>query len=442
MKAPVGIILAVSALLQLPSAARAQDPVQQPVRQPIDGIAAIVGDVIILKSDVFMAYQLDLQQRGLTEETLSDEERQQLQGTVLDGMITRKAIVARARRDSIVVLRSEIEDAIDQWIDLVKQNMGGEAAFQQQLRAEGITEAELRERRRGQAEEELMMNKMIQQLDIREKAVSRRDGEEFLRESAQELLVLRHIYLASPGNLDPDAVARARIEGLRQRIVEGGEDFAAIARQYSDDTYSGAQGGDLGESSRGSFLESIDDAIWSLPIGEVSEPVRSPNGWHLIQVTSRSGDTARARHILVRVTEQGSAIMALADTISQIETALRGGEGFEELVARYSDEEDAVARRGYYTILPVMMTPQSSGLPYEWIQALQVLEPDDWTGPLESDNGVHFIQRLPLDDDTVRLVMQYDFPTVELYIKQIRRNEEIDGWLQEIRAETYIEIKP
>jgi len=357
-------------------------------------------------------------------------------------MITRKVIVARARRDSIVVQRSEIEAAIDQWIELVKQNMGGEAAYRQQLMAEGITESELRQRRRVQAEEELLMNRMIQQLDRRDTAVSRRDGEEFLREAAGELLVLRHIFLMSPEGLDPEAVARASIEGLRRRIVDGGEDFAAIARQYSDDTYSGTQGGDLGEATKGSFLASIDDAIWSLPIREVSEPVRSPNGWHLIQVTSRSGDTAQARHILVRIREQGSAIMAMADTISQIESALRSGEDFEELVARYSDEENSVARRGYYTILPVVMTPQSTGLPYEWIQALQVLEPDDWTGPLESGSGVHFIQRMPLDDETITLVMQYDFSTVEAFIKQIRRNEETDRWLQEIRAETYIEIKP
>lgn len=442
MKAPVGIVLRLSILLILPVTAQGQDPVQQPERQPIDGIAAIVGEEIILKSDVFMAFTLDLQQRGLNEEELSEEERQQLQDAVLDGMITRKVIVARARLDSIIVQRSEIETAIDAWIELVKENMGGEAAYQQQLMAEGITESELRQRRRVQAEEELLMNRMIGQLDIRDTAVSRRDGEEFLHEAAGELLVLRHIFLMSPENLDPASVARARIEGLRRRIIDGGEDFAAIARQYSDDTYSGTQGGDLGEATRGSFLSSIDDAIWSLPIGEVSEPVRSPNGWHLIQVTSRSGDTAQARHILVRVMEQGSAIMAMADTISQIESALRGGEDFEELVARYSDEENSVARRGYYTILPVAMTPQSSGLPYEWIQALQVLEPEDWTGPLESGSGVHFIQRMPLDDETVKLVMQYDFSTVELFIKQIRRNEETERWLQEIRAETYIEIIP
>jgi len=73
---------------------------------------------------------------------------------------------------------------------------------------------------------------------------------------------------------------------IRDRI-EAGEDFADLAAEVSLDTGSGAQGGDLGFVPRGRFVPSIDEAVFSLPIGELSEPIESDFGWHLVEVLER-----------------------------------------------------------------------------------------------------------------------------------------------------------
>jgi parvulin-like peptidyl-prolyl isomerase len=109
----------------------------------------------------------------------------------------------------------------------------------------------------------------------------------------------RHILIRFKGSrvpLKPDQKdlteeeALAKTQDLRKRIA-GGEDFAAVAKAESDDTGSGAQGGDLGSFGRGQMVPVFDDAVFTQPVGEVSQPVKSQFGYHLIQVQSRTSKT-------------------------------------------------------------------------------------------------------------------------------------------------------
>ncbi len=437
MKSMTGIFLLLCLFLISAAGADAQQTDVQE-RQEIDGIAAIVGEEIILRSDVFLQFQLELQGRGTLESSLTEEEHTQLLSAILDQLIDRAVIVEQARIDSIVVSRSEVEAEVDNWIETVKRNMGGEANFQQQLQAEGITEQELRIRRRTLAEKDLLQARMMQQLDWRPGQVSRRQAEEFLLEVGDELMILRQIFLGKPEGLDLVAIARATIDELRRRIVEDGEDFAEIAREHSADPGSRPLGGDLGSAPRGNFVPSIDEAVWSLPLGDVSEPIQSQFGWHIVQVISRDEENAHARHILIA----GVGIReALADTIGMIESALAAGEPFEDVAARFSDAESAVSKRGYYALMPKAYN-QDSGIPLEWYQALGAIDPGEWTAPLETPEGVHILQLLAVDEENVDLVLQYDFSTVQLYIHGLERQEAAAEWLQELRSRTYIEIKP
>jgi hypothetical protein len=90
----------------------------------------------------------------------------------------------------------------------------------------------------------------------------------------------------------PDAEALALANELRERILAG-EDFAALAAAYSDDPGSAANGGDLGWFGRGRMVAPFEDAAFSLEVGEVSEPVKTDFGYHLIKVTEK--DAARAK---------------------------------------------------------------------------------------------------------------------------------------------------
>ena len=112
---------------------------------------------------------------------------------------------------------------------------------------------------------------------------------------------------------------RARRFGARE--IAGGAPFAEVARRESSDSASAAQGGDLGEWTRGSMDAAFDSAAFALPLNTLSQPVLSQFGYHLIEVTSRKGDKAKARHILIPIEVAGAhrdQLDAQADSLEKL----------------------------------------------------------------------------------------------------------------------------
>jgi len=109
-----------------------------------------------------------------------------------------------------------------------------------------------------------------------------------------------------PSAADTAATA-ARLRVLREEIMSGRTSFEDMARRESTDTVSGPDGGDLGRGAKGRFVADFETAAWALRVNEVSQPVRTQFGWHLIKVTERKGDTLALKHILLKVTQSDSA---------------------------------------------------------------------------------------------------------------------------------------
>jgi peptidyl-prolyl cis-trans isomerase D len=105
------------------------------------------------------------------------------------------------------------------------------------------------------------------------------------------------------------AATRERLLQLRQEII-GGASFEEVARRESADSVSGANGGDLGRGPRGRFVAEFETAAARLRPGQISEPVLTPFGYHLIKMDDRKGDTLALRHILLRIQQTDSAAMA------------------------------------------------------------------------------------------------------------------------------------
>jgi peptidyl-prolyl cis-trans isomerase D len=99
----------------------------------------------------------------------------------------------------------------------------------------------------------------------------------------------------------------ARMRGVRDEIVSGRSTFADVAKRESTDTVSGPNGGDLGRGPKGRFVPEFETAAYALRTGEVSPPVKTQFGWHLIRVTERKGDTLALSHILFKVAQSDSA---------------------------------------------------------------------------------------------------------------------------------------
>lgn len=116
------------------------------------------------------------------------------------------------------------------------------------------------------------------------------------------------------------AATRGRVVALRDEIVRG-TSFEDVARRESADTISGRDGGSLGTGPRGRFVKPFEDAAYALKVGEISEPVLTQFGYHLIKVDARKGDTLTMRHILVRIQQSDSSAVRTdrrADSLSRM----------------------------------------------------------------------------------------------------------------------------
>jgi peptidyl-prolyl cis-trans isomerase D len=147
---------------------------------------------------------------------------------------------------------------------------------------------------------------------------------------------LSYVTLSRATNAADTAAALERARAVRAEIV-GGAPFNEVAQRESADTASAANGGDLGEWKKGDMDAAFDKAAFSLPVNAVSEPVLSSFGYHVIQVTSRSGEKAKGRHILIPIELSGAhrdEVDAKADSLDRLSAEATDGAVLDDLARR------------------------------------------------------------------------------------------------------------
>lgn len=135
--------------------------------------------------------------------------------------------------------------------------------------------------------------------------------------------VLSLLSISRTPTASDSAATVVRVKALHEELAKGAK-FDEVARRASDDTLSGALGGDLGKGPKGRFVKEFEDAAWKLKVGEFSAPVKTAFGWHLIKVDERKGDTLSLRHILVKVRQSDSSAVQtdrLADELAKTAAA-------------------------------------------------------------------------------------------------------------------------
>ena len=186
------------------------------------------------------------------------------------------------------------------------------------------------------------------------------------------------------------AAVRSHAEALRQRIL-GGEKFEDIAKSESADSASAVRGGDLGRGPLGRFVPQFEDAAKTLKPGEISQPVLTPFGYHLIRLDSRSGDTLALHHILLRITQSDSAADRtdrLADTLAKMASNAEQPAKFDSAVkALHLTATRAEVTEGQPLVMNGVQIPSVSA----W--AFSGAKPGESSDLFDDDNG-YYLARL------------------------------------------------
>jgi len=323
-------LLSAAFPLLLATAAMAQQKVVA------DKIVGIVGDKIILKSEIFIANE-DVKRQGGQEQDPC---------TILDGMLVQKALVLQAEKDSIPVTDEEIDAEIDQKIRYFVAQYGSKEALEQ---IAGRSIYQMREEFRQPIKEQRMAqgmrNKIVDGIKITPSEVKEyydRIPKDSLLFYESELQI-GQIVVYPKASRDIEQLAIEELNEYKQQVESGSRRFETLASLYSDDPGSKDKGG-MYQVNR---LEKQWDpvflaAAFRLKDGQISPVIKTKFGYHIIQMVSRNGDDAVIRHILrIPQITQPEIDLATAklDTIRQ--QLVSGSIGFGEAVAKYSDDENA-----------------------------------------------------------------------------------------------------
>jgi len=337
-------LVAALALASVASVAMAQaedpDEPAATTRQLVDAIAAVVGDEIILESEVdeeFYVYQMRTGSTGLSEEAGAE-----LRAGILREMVNEMLLVAMAHRDTIKLEPGEVDAEMSRRIDDLVQRHGSREALDAALADEGLTLAELRDLYEDEIERRLLAERVVRREVHDRITVTWGEVEEYYNEHSDEVGEIPESYhlagiLVTP-KVTEDAKSQAigRLTEALERL-EAGETFESLAAEYSDDP-SGATGGDLGTFGRGAMVPEFEDAVFAMEPGEISGIIPTRFGFHVVELLDRTDDEVRARHILARVTPGPEDELRARATADSLRRRAADGEDFAELARLRSDD--------------------------------------------------------------------------------------------------------
>lgn len=211
-----------------------------------------------------------------------------------------------------------------------------------------------------------------------------------------------HILVKIDPNASPEDTLKAykRIISLRDKILKG-EDFATLAKSKtgSEDPSAETNGGDLGYFTAFQMVYPFEEAAYNLKIGEVSQPVRTRFGYHILKVTDKrdARGTMKAAHLMIAASKENDTdetIEKARSKANEIYNKLVAGENFEDLVRAYSDDPSSSSTGG---TLPVFGTGATTRMIPEFEETAFALKKDgDFSKPVQTNFGFHIIKRLEL----------------------------------------------
>ncbi|MCS6789511.1 MAG: peptidylprolyl isomerase [Bacteroidia bacterium] len=408
----------------------------------LESIAAVVGDEIILESEVAQQYSY-LKQIGTPDEG-------GLYCETLERMIIQKLLLVRARLDSIKVTDEQVERELERRIQMLITRLGSQEAI---IEIYGKPLALLKQDLRQEIRNQILAEEMRQKITTNVK-VTPKEVRDFFKNIPYDSLPLIPaevemsviVFWARPSPQEDEAV-RMKLEAIRREIVAGKMEFASAARAFSQDPVSARQGGNLGDFLKGQMVPEFDRMAFSLPIGEISPVFRTPFGYHLLLVEKRVGNRAWAKHILLRpnITEadaedarQRMLVLRgqiLRDSISFTRAAI---EFSEDLITRQLGGRVVDESSGSYRI-PLDKLDAELYFIVDRLEPGQISEPEPFLSR-DGRRGVRMIwlqRRYPPH----RASLELDYDRFAEAVSEIKKQETIEKWLQKARKNVPVEIR-
>jgi peptidyl-prolyl cis-trans isomerase SurA len=398
---------------------------------PLDSIVALVDEDVILRSE------LDLAVTGIVDRIRASGEAlppmHLLESQVLERLIIRELQVQRALQTGIRVSDADVDQAL---MALAQQNNMTVQQLRQVIDNDGEYFAEFRRN----VGEEIMTERLRQRIVGGMDPIT--DTEIDILLASEDLAGgeynISHILLAVPDGSTPQQIAaiQSQADDIHRRLMEG-LDFASAAISYSN-SQEALEGGLVGWRDLNSVPAFFADAVRGLEPGDITDPIRSPAGFHIVRVNDYRERRQvvvkeyNARHIMVEVNELVTPKLAM-DRIIDLKRQLEEGADFAELAKENSDDATSANLGGDMGWFP----PDAYG--ERVAQTLQALQPGQISEPFQSLNGWHIIQLLDTrETDRTQEAIRAE---ARDKIRMQRAEQEIEKVLRQFRDEAFVEIR-
>lgn len=424
----LALSLAAAPLLAVPAHA-------QPGEELWDGVVAVVGDTVLLRSDVAIFLE-QLQAQGQQVPAAGPELDRFVQQAVQE-RVNELLLIEGARAAGLEVAQAEVQLAVDEQIRDVRGRFPSEAAFSQALAEAGRTPESYRAELARQFTDQTLVQRFIRQrtAEMAPPAVSDAEIRTFFEANRQRIGARPASVSFQQVIIRPIAGDSARAAALRtaeqvQRELNEGAEFEVLARRYGMDG-TRERGGDLGWFRQGQMVRTFDQVVFAMRPGQTSGIVETEFGFHIIKLERSRGPERQARHILIRADITQADIDRARQRADSVATAIRNGASAPELAARYDTPDQA----RFQSDVPI------DRLPPAFVSALEGAQPNSVAGPLQVENGpnpafavLRVTSRQTAGEYTVA-------EQRERIVQALREEKLLQRLLEELRRETYVAVR-
>lgn len=315
--------------------------------QVVDKVVAVVGQNIILQSDVESQYVQYRMQGGVEGSSSS------IRCEILEDLLFQKLMLNQAEMDSLTVTDEEVDAELTRRItDLI-----GRAGSQEKLESLfNKTMSEIKDELRRMVKDKTLQDRVRADI-LKGVVVTPAEVKSFFQSVPQDSIPMIgeeyeivQIVKRPPISIDEKLKVKDQLYQIRKRILEG-ESFSTMAVLYSEDPSSAKKGGELGFTGRGEFAPEFENAAFNLRDGEISEVIETQFGFHIIQLIERRDNYVNCRHILLTAKVPVEALEKAQMQLDSAAMMIRNGElSFEEACKKYSDDDSKI--NGGYIVNP------------------------------------------------------------------------------------------
>ena len=410
----------------------------------IDGVGVVVGKNIVLDSDI-AKFKLELENNSERKIKISDCE-------MLEQLMLQKLLAHHAVIDSIVVTDSEVNSAVDRNIQYFAQQYGGEDKVPAVYGFNSIPElkAELFNIEKENALIRKEQQKLTEKVDVTPEEVrlyynGLKDKNE-LPEFPAEIQLAQIVVYAKPTEAEEKRVVNELTKIKKE--IEDGASIRMKAIINSEDPAVVNNGGKYEITKDSQFIKEFKEVVFTLEIGEVSEPFKSDFGYHIIQLHEIKGNMRIASHILMRPQIDDSKVTAAQTLVSQIKKDVEEGKmTFKEAVDKYSEDKETKNDGG---LIINQYTGESTFDLTRMDPALYARVSDLTKGKMtdpfydETRTGEKMYKVIIMKDrtDTHIADLVNDYVKIQSLALQKKKEETIAKWSKENIVDTYIKISP